>query len=64
MVPVTRRPMKSVTTRPPRKIRKKERERLCVCRKDLMRTKKAMRLEVRPKEVKMDEKYTEASEGL
>lgn len=60
MEPVTKRPMKSVTTRPPRKIRKKEREWLCVLWKDFRRTIKAIRFEVRPKALKMDEYLTVA----
>lgn len=63
MEAVTRRPMKSVITSPPRKIRKKDRERLCVRRKDLMRTINAIRLEVTPRVPKMIEKLAEAMVG-
>lgn len=59
MEPVTKRPIKSVTTRPPRKIKKKDRDRFRICRKDLTRTMKAMRFEVIPKVLKMVEKYAE-----
>lgn len=59
MEPVTKRPIKSVTTRPARKIKKKDRDRFCIRRKDLTRTMKAMRFEVIPKVLKMVEKYAE-----
>lgn len=59
MEPVTKRPIKSVTTRPPRKIKKKDRDRFRIRRKDLTRTMKAMRFEVIPKVLKMVEKYAE-----
>lgn len=59
MEPVTKRPIKSVTTRPARKIKKKDRDRFRIRWKDLTRTMKAMRFEVIPKVLKMVEKYAE-----
>lgn len=56
---VTSRPMKSVTTKPQRKTRKEERERLCIFREELTSTQKAKRLEQRPMRPKAVENHGE-----